>query len=82
MSTPRSFSGFSGEAAASSGTAVTGRKFANRPRALRIPSKPCSGRFDTSIVSHFGPPTAPRRIAVDALQAATVAGGRGLPAAS
>ena len=44
MSTPFSFSGFSGDAAASSGVVVTGRRLANKPSALRIASSPCSGR--------------------------------------
>ena len=43
MSTPLSFSGFSGEAAASSGMVVTGRRFANRPSALRMASRPLLG---------------------------------------
>ena len=54
MSTPLSFSGFSGEAAASSGIVVTGRKFANRPSALRMASRPCSGRCCTGMSAHFG----------------------------
>ncbi len=82
MSTPLSFSGLSGEAAASSGMVVTGRRFANKPSALRIASKPCSGRCCTGMSAHFGPPTAPSRIPVEALHAATVASGNGEPAAS
>ena len=78
MSTPLSFSGFSGEAAASSGMVATGRRFANRPSALRIASSPCSGRICTGMSAHFGPPTAPSRIPSDALHAAIVASGNGL----
>ena len=82
MSTPRSFSGFSGEAAASSGIVLTGRKFANRPSALRMPSRPCSGRNAGGAVSHFCPPTAPSSTAAAPLHAARVASGSGLPVAS
>ena len=41
------------------GSGFTGRRFANSPSPLRVPSSPCSGRgFDGSVVSHFGPLTA------------------------
>ncbi len=53
--------GFSGECASVASVTLTGRRLANRPSALRIPSSPSSGlRLPPS---HFGPPTAPRNTA-------------------
>ena len=50
----------SGLAPEQRGLGRTGRRLANRPRPLRSPSRPCSGRGASgSVVSHFGPPTAP-----------------------
>ena len=49
----------SGLASISAGLGRTGRRFANSPRPLRRPSRPCSGRgLSGSVVSHLGPPTA------------------------
>ena len=49
----------SGLASSSAGLGRTGRRLANRPRPLRSPSRPCSGRGAAgSVVSHLGPPTA------------------------
>ncbi|MNW01257.1 hypothetical protein D3C71_1968710 [compost metagenome] len=53
---------------------------AYRPMALRMASRPCSGR--TLALSHLGPPTAPSRTASDARQAAFVSSGRASPVAS
>ena len=70
------------QAPASSGSSRAGRRLANRPRALRMPSRPFSGRRAGSILSHLGPPTAPRYTASAFWQASTVAAGRGSPVAS
>ena len=40
-----------------------GRRLAKRPSALRSARSPCSGRTVADGSSHFGPPTAPSRIA-------------------
>ena len=49
-------SGRSGLASTSAGLGRTGRRFAKRPRPLRRPRSPCSGRgLSGSVVSHFGP---------------------------
>ena len=59
MSTPSRYSGLSVEASLSASKIRTGRRFAYRPSALRMPSSPCSGRgLAGSVVSHFGPPMA------------------------
>ena len=47
-----------------------------------MPSKPFSGRIAISRPSHLGPPTAPKRIASQALALVMVASGRGPPVAS
>ena len=70
------------QAPASSGSSRAGRRLANRPRALRMPSRPFSGRRAGSMLSHLGPPTAPRYTASAFWQASTVAAGRGSPVAS
>ena len=70
------------QAPASSGSSRAGRRLANRPRALRMPSRPFSGRRAGSMLSHLGPPTAPRYTASAFRQASTVAAGRGSPVAS
>src|ERR1700742_1245207 len=50
---------------------------------LRRPSSPCSGRGALgSVVSHFGPPTAPSRTASDALQASSTSSVRATPCSS
>ena len=74
---------FSGLASYSAGRGRTGRRFANSPRPLRSPSRPCSGRgLDGSVVSHLGPPTAASRTASAAWQAASVSSVRAMPWAS
>jgi len=75
-------SGLSGEAGASAGCTFTGRMLANRPRALRIASSPCSGRTLALGSSHFGPPTAPRRMAEAFRQAASAESVKAVPWAS
>ncbi len=64
------------------GHVVTGRRFANRPSALRIASRPCSGRCCTGMSAHSGRPRRRAGCPSDALHAATVASGSGEPAAS
>src|SRR4051794_14122500 len=83
MSVPSMRSRLSGLASRSASKGLTGRRLANSPRPARRPSSPCSGRgFAGSVVSHCGPPTAPRRTASAARQADKVSSGRGLPVAS
>ena len=82
MSTPVRCSGRNGDAAASEGYGTTGRRFAKRPSARRIPSSPCSGRILALDESHRGPPTAPRSTASASRQSAIVSLGSGSPVAS
>jgi hypothetical protein len=63
ISTPCSSSALIGEASSTAGCGTTGRRFANSPSALRSCSRPCSGRTLEFGSDHFGPPTAPSRIA-------------------
>ena len=50
---------------------------------MRRPSRPCSGRGASgSVVSHFGPPTAPSRTASAARQAASTSSVRAVPCSS
>src|SRR3954471_8689592 len=82
-SVPSMRSRLSGLASSSASKGLTGRRLANRPRPSRRPSSPCSGRGRFgSVVSHFGPPTAPRRTASAARQPAKVSSGSGDPVAS
>src|SRR3954468_3881509 len=82
-SVPSMRSRLSGLASSSASNGLTRRRLANSPRPARRPSSPCSGRgFAGSVVSHCGPPTAPRRTASASRQAAMVSSGRGLPVAS
>src|SRR3712207_3926394 len=82
-SVPSMTSRLSGLASSSEAKGLTGRRFANRPRPSRIPSSPCSGRgLSGSVVSHFGPPTAPSRTASESRQPARVSSGRAEPVAS
>ena len=82
-STPSMTSGFSVEAPARALNIFTGRRFVYRPSALRMPSRPCSGRgFSGSVVSHFGPPTAASSTASDAFAASSVSCGSAVPVAS
>ena len=67
---PRSARAAAGWRRAAPSLGRTGRRFANRPRPLRRPSSPCSGRGASgSVVSHFGPPTAQSRTASASRQA-------------
>ena len=67
----------------SASTARTGRRLAYRPRPLRRPSRPCSGRGASgSVVSHFGPPTAASSTASAARQAARISSVSAVPWAS
>src|SRR5947199_244278 len=64
---PSMRSRLSGLASRSASNGLTGRRLANSPRPARRPSSPCSGRgFAGSVVSHRGPPTAPRRASIAA----------------
>ena len=56
------------EALIRAGSAATGRRFAKSPRCLRRRRSAFSGRSEASRMSHFGPPTAPRRTASAARQ--------------
>ena len=65
------------------GLTRTGRRFANSSRPLRSPSRPCSGRGASgSVVSHFGPPTAPSSTASAARQRSSTSGSSGVPCSS
>src|SRR3954454_22229785 len=82
-SVPSMRSRLSGLASSRASKGLTGRRLANSPRPSRRPSSPCSGRGGcASGVSHFGPPTAPRRTASAARQPAKVSSGSGDPVAS
>src|SRR5690606_28448510 len=81
-STPASRCGLIGEAPMVAACGRTGRRLAYRPSALRIASRPCSGRTVALGSDHFGPPTAPSSTASARLQASSVAGGSGSPCRS
>src|SRR4051794_16353696 len=82
-SVPSRISRLSGLASSSEANGLTGRRLAKSPSPSRIPSRPCSGRgLAGSVVSHCGPPTAPRRMASAARQPARVSSGSGEPVAS
>src|SRR4051794_376643 len=82
-SVPSMTSRLSGLASSRAGNGLTGRRVANRPSPSRMPSSPCSGRGRLgSVVSHLGPPTAPRRTASASRQAASVSSGSAVPVAS
>ena len=73
----------SGLASYSAGIGLTGRRLANRPRPLRKPRRPCSGRgLSGSVVSHLGPPTAASSTASAARHASSVSSVRAVPWAS
>ena len=83
MSTPSTISGLSVDASAKAANICTGRRFVYRPSALRMPSRPCSGRgFAGSVVSHFGPPTAASSTASESSAARSVSSGSAVPVAS
>src|SRR5690606_5409953 len=79
MSTPSSSSDLIGEAPSAAACGRTGRRLANRPSALRIASRPCSGRTLALGSDHLGPPTAPSRIASAFFAASRVDAGSGSP---
>src|ERR1700739_1644254 len=82
-SVPSIRSRLSGEASYSAGIGLTGRRFAYRPRPLRRPSSPCSGRGAAgSVVSHLGPPTAASSTASAALHACRVSSVSAVPCRS
>src|SRR3954468_14219684 len=82
-SVPSRISRLSGLASSSDANGLTGRRLAKSPSPSRMPSRPCSGRgFAGSVVSHCGPPTAPRRMASASRHPARVSSGRGEPVAS
>src|SRR6185437_11092854 len=78
-STPCSSSALIGEACSAASWVRTGRRLAYRPSALRIASRPCSGRTLAFGSDHFGPPTAPSSTALAAWHAARVDAGSGSP---
>src|SRR5574341_1008132 len=82
MSTPFSFSALSGEASIRAGWTLTGRRFAKTPSPFRSARSPCSGRTFAFGSSHFGPPTAPRRTALDFRHSARTASVSATPWAS
>src|SRR5512138_2711543 len=82
MSTPFSFSALSGEESISAGWTLTGRRLAKTPSPLRRPRSPCSGRTFAFGSSHFGPPTAPSRTALDFWHSARTASVSATPWAS
>ena len=63
MSTPARSSGRSGDEPMSVGWTLTGRRLAYSPSPPRSANRACSGRTDAFGSDHFGPPTAPSRIA-------------------
>src|SRR4051794_36696569 len=79
MSTPSSSSSRSGEEPASAGWTRTGRRLAYNPRPPRREKRACSGRTVASGSDHFGPPTAPSRIASAAPQTARSSSRIGTP---
>src|SRR4051812_37836925 len=82
-SVPSMRSRLSGLASSRASKGLTGRRLAKSPSPSRRPSSPCSGRGRcASVVSHFGPPTAPRRTASASRQPAKVSSGSGDPVAS
>src|SRR3954452_19437094 len=82
-SVPSIRSRFSGLASSSAGEGRTGRRLAYRPRPLRRPSSPCSGRGAAgSVASHFGPPTAASSTASAFAQASSVSSVSAVPWAS
>ena len=65
------------------GLTRTGRRFANSSSPLRSPRRPCSGRGASgSVVSHFGPPTAPSSTASAERQRSSTSGSSGVPCSS
>src|SRR6267142_4194843 len=64
------------------GKHLAGRRLAERSSSLRIARSPRSGRCSCGTSPHFGPPTAPKRIACDARHSSSVPGASGLPVAS
>ena len=82
-SVPSIRSRLSGLASSSAGLGRTGRRLANRPRPLRRPSRPCSGRGAAgSVVSHLGPPTAASSTASAPRQASSTSSVSAVPCAS
>ena len=73
-------SSFKGENWLVPSVTLVGRILANKPNFLRNANNPCSGRLLGSV--HFGPPTAPNKIASASWQAESVSLGRGVPCVS
>ena len=82
MSVPFTTSAFTGEAPTSWSYSLTGRRLAKRPSPLRMASSPCSGRTLALGSSYLGSPTAPSRMASQALALSTTSGRSGTPWAS
>ncbi|MNN09605.1 hypothetical protein D3C81_1224920 [compost metagenome] len=81
-SVPSSTSGLSVEASLRQSNTTAGRRFENRPSALRMPSNPVSGRSSFGLLSHFGPPTAPSNTASAFWHTSSVSCGSGVPFSS
>ena len=82
MSSPSITSGFKEEAPASSLYRIAGLRLAYRSRPARIANRPLSGLNERSMLSHWGPPTAPNKIASDCFPSASVSSGSGTPVSS
>src|SRR5215471_1715738 len=73
---------FNGQMPRRGSMTFTGRRFTYSPRPFRKSNRPLSGRLPTGSESHFGPPTAPRKMASALRQASRASLGRGLPVLS
>ena len=82
ISKPSTTSLFKVELSTKASKTFAGRRFAKRANSLRIPSKPRSGRCLYSKLSHFGPPTAPSKVASASLAKSKVSCGNGVPFSS
>ena len=75
-------SALSGDASFILSCIVAGLKFTNNPRPDLRANRPFSGLFELSILSHFGPPTAPNKTASLALHISSDSFGSGSPVTS
>ena len=82
MFNPSITSFFKEEVSSRPGKAIEGLKFANKSSSDLIFSNPFSGFFAGSKLSHFGPPTPPRKIASESLAISIVESDIGEPSSS
>ena len=61
MSRPSIISLFNAEASTNAGKHKAGLRLANKSKSFLSLKSPASGLFSYSILSHFGPPTAPNK---------------------